>query len=266
MARLSDSVAPRGEDDLLLGRADQLGHLLARLLDRRLGLPAEGVVARRGVAEVLPQVGQHRLQHARVERRGGVVVHVDGQLQRHRSSGCEAALLYHVRQRMWTKQVHYKSRPPLFNASAQSGVQPRYCKLVGQPAPRPAGCRPRRPMMGPPITGSPPMTSVVGATTLSMTSVVGATKAHDIQAWCHPFQGPRLGHPMMGRPITGSPPGATNDAGHQSLGAVAAGVPGAGWSILEQAICAGLDLAAPKWSRKRPQWPGADAALTPPRR
>ena len=81
-ARLSDSVAPRGEDDLLVRRADQRGHLRARLLDRRLGLPAEGVVARRGVAEVLPQVGQHRLQHARIERGRGVVVHVDRELHR----------------------------------------------------------------------------------------------------------------------------------------------------------------------------------------
>ena len=74
-----------GEDDLLGLGADERRHLGARLLDRRLGLPAERMVARRGVPEVLPQVGQHRLQHARVERGGGVVIHVDGKAHSGRS-------------------------------------------------------------------------------------------------------------------------------------------------------------------------------------
>ncbi len=69
-----------GEDDFLRGRADQLGDALARLLHRLLGHPAELVVAAGGVAEVLGEVGQHLLHHARIGARGGVVVHVDGQL------------------------------------------------------------------------------------------------------------------------------------------------------------------------------------------
>jgi hypothetical protein len=69
-----------GEDDLLGGATDEAGDLFAGLLDTLLGFPAEGVVARGGVAEDAGEVGHHGFEHARVERRGGVIVHVDGQL------------------------------------------------------------------------------------------------------------------------------------------------------------------------------------------
>ena len=69
-----------GEDDLLGAGADQLGNLLARLFHRLLGHPAELVVAAGGIAEVLAEVRQHRFQHPRIHRRGGVVIHVDRQL------------------------------------------------------------------------------------------------------------------------------------------------------------------------------------------
>ena len=66
-----------GEDDVLRLGADQPGHLLAAGVDGLLGLPAEAVGAAGGVAEDVGEVRQHRLQHARIDRRGGVVVHVD---------------------------------------------------------------------------------------------------------------------------------------------------------------------------------------------
>ncbi len=69
-----------GEDDLLGGGADQFGDLLAGFLDGLFGFPAEGVVAAGGVAEDAGEVRHHGLEHARVERRGRVVVHVDRQL------------------------------------------------------------------------------------------------------------------------------------------------------------------------------------------
>ena len=80
MARLLRLGGAGGEDDLLGGGADELGDLLAGLLDGLLGLPAEGVVAAGGVAELGAEVGHHGFEDARVHRRGGVVVHVDGQV------------------------------------------------------------------------------------------------------------------------------------------------------------------------------------------
>jgi hypothetical protein len=69
-----------GEDDLLGGRTDELGHLLACRFHALLGLPAEAVVAAGRVAELAGEEGDHCLEHARVHCRGGVVVHVDRQL------------------------------------------------------------------------------------------------------------------------------------------------------------------------------------------
>ena len=75
-----------GEDDLLGGRADQLGDLFAGGFDALLGLPAKGVVAAGRVAKLRGEVGQHRLQHSRIELAGGVVVHVNRQLNSGRHS------------------------------------------------------------------------------------------------------------------------------------------------------------------------------------
>ena len=58
----------RGEHDLLAVAADQRGDLPARVLDRGLGGPAEDVVAAGGVAEVLREERQHRLDDARIDR------------------------------------------------------------------------------------------------------------------------------------------------------------------------------------------------------
>ncbi len=69
-----------GEDDLLGGGADQLGNLFAGLFHALLGLPSKGVVAAGSVAELHAEVGHHRFEHAGVQRRGGVVVHVDRQV------------------------------------------------------------------------------------------------------------------------------------------------------------------------------------------
>src|SRR6185436_4156027 len=71
------------EDDLLRVRADEIRNLLARLLDRLFRFPAERMVAAGGVAEVLREVRQHRLDDARVHRRRRVIVHVDRKFYRH---------------------------------------------------------------------------------------------------------------------------------------------------------------------------------------
>ena len=57
--------------------------MLTRDLDAVLGIPAEDVIATRGVAELLGEVRKHRLDSARVCPRGGGVVHVNRELQSH---------------------------------------------------------------------------------------------------------------------------------------------------------------------------------------
>ena len=70
----------RSKDDFLGGGADQFGHALTRLLHPFFRLPAKAVIAAGGIAELIREVRHHLFQHARVDRRGGVVVHVDRQL------------------------------------------------------------------------------------------------------------------------------------------------------------------------------------------
>jgi hypothetical protein len=72
-----------GEDDFLGRGPDQIGHLLARRFDRLFGVPAKGVIAARRIPEVLREEREHRLDDARINRRRGVIVHVDGKLHRY---------------------------------------------------------------------------------------------------------------------------------------------------------------------------------------
>ena len=65
-----------------LGRALISRAMRARaLIHRLLGLPAERMIAAGGVAELFGEIRQHFLEHARIHRRGGVVVHVNRQGQ-----------------------------------------------------------------------------------------------------------------------------------------------------------------------------------------
>ena len=70
----------RRPHEFLRVAVDERRDFRARFLDRRLGLPAERVRARRRVAEVLRQVRNHLLRDARIDRRGRRVVEVDGKL------------------------------------------------------------------------------------------------------------------------------------------------------------------------------------------
>ena len=67
----------RRPDDLARVGVDQRRDLLARLLDRCFRFPPPSVAARRRVAEVLAQPGNHRVDDARIDRRRRAVVHVD---------------------------------------------------------------------------------------------------------------------------------------------------------------------------------------------
>ena len=75
-----------GEDHFLGLRADQGGDLFAGGVNGFLGVPAELVVTRTGVAEDFREVGQHRFDHARVGAGRGGVVEVDREFQAHRWS------------------------------------------------------------------------------------------------------------------------------------------------------------------------------------
>ena len=66
-----------GEDDLLRLGVDQAGDPLAPRLGRLLRLPAVAVAPAGRVTEGLGEIGHHRLEHPRIERGRGVVVHVD---------------------------------------------------------------------------------------------------------------------------------------------------------------------------------------------
>ena len=61
------------EDDLARREAPMSAATCARArVDRLLRLPAVGVLPARGVAELLGEIRQHRLEHARIDGRGGV--------------------------------------------------------------------------------------------------------------------------------------------------------------------------------------------------
>src|SRR5581483_7933711 len=59
---------------------DEVGNSAATVLDRLICSPPKFVVTAGSIAKALCEKGQHLLQHARINWRGGMVVHVDGQL------------------------------------------------------------------------------------------------------------------------------------------------------------------------------------------
>ena len=89
---------PGGKDDLVGRCTDELSDAAATLLDRLIRRPPELVVTAGSIAKPVCEKGKHLLKHARMHWRGGMVVHVDGQLHSrfglssHRDA-IEAALL-----------------------------------------------------------------------------------------------------------------------------------------------------------------------------
>ena len=77
MARLLLSVAPLVKTISLASAPIAAAIDCACLVDGRAGVVAECVADAAGVAVLLGEVGQHRLDDARVDPRRGVVVHVD---------------------------------------------------------------------------------------------------------------------------------------------------------------------------------------------
>src|SRR5206468_7032067 len=73
---------PAREEELLGIAVDELGDLLAGVLDRFFGFPPELMVAAGGVTEFLDEVGEHRLKDSGVHRGCGVIVHENRELHR----------------------------------------------------------------------------------------------------------------------------------------------------------------------------------------
>ena len=70
----------RGKDDLLGGRADELGNLFARGFHGCFCFPPELVVTAGGIAEHVGEIRRHGLQHPWIKGCGGVIVHINWQL------------------------------------------------------------------------------------------------------------------------------------------------------------------------------------------
>ena len=67
-----------GKDDFSRRRcADQSRHLVAGGIYRGFSFPTESMVFARRVTEPLQKIGQHGIQHARVDRRSGIVVEIN---------------------------------------------------------------------------------------------------------------------------------------------------------------------------------------------
>ena len=69
---------PRRENNFARIRANQPGQLLRRLVDGLGRLPAEHMIRRMRIAERLRKPGLHGGQNIRVDRRGGLMIQVDG--------------------------------------------------------------------------------------------------------------------------------------------------------------------------------------------
>src|SRR5712692_2723112 len=72
-----------GKDDFFGRGVDQRSDLLPRSFNGFFAGPPEAVVAAGGIAEFFREVRQHRFDDARIHRRGGVIVHVNRQLDSH---------------------------------------------------------------------------------------------------------------------------------------------------------------------------------------
>jgi hypothetical protein len=105
---------------------EQIGDARARPLDRFARRLAEGV-GRGRVAEGLAEPGQHGLAHPRIERRGGVVVEIDG------------TALHDV-----DLTTDAPCRAPVFNAGVTRNARPDGSRAA-PPPPAPRGAEPRLP-------------------------------------------------------------------------------------------------------------------------
>jgi hypothetical protein len=74
---------PRRENNLHWLAPDEVADLLSRLLDGGFSRPPEDVSSRRGIAKVLPKIGEHCLHDFGVYRGRGMIIHVNRKLHIH---------------------------------------------------------------------------------------------------------------------------------------------------------------------------------------
>ena len=68
----------RSEDDFFGVSANEIGNMFSTLLDPFFGLPAVGMGSRVRIAVLVGHVWHHLIHNARVDRRGGLCIKVDG--------------------------------------------------------------------------------------------------------------------------------------------------------------------------------------------
>ncbi len=117
------------EHDLLGVGADEIRDLLARLVDGLLGRPSERMVPAGGVAEMLGEVGQHRVHDTRIHGRRRVIVEINRKFDGH---DCFSPIGHAWRPPMGSTRTHVGR--PLGPASSQVRMQhgrPRRCRPRG---------------------------------------------------------------------------------------------------------------------------------------
>ena len=72
-----------GPDDFAGVCTNQIGHLHTRLLNRLFSFPAPGVAAGCRVAKVLAQPWDHGIHNAWIDRSGGAVIEINGEMRGH---------------------------------------------------------------------------------------------------------------------------------------------------------------------------------------
>src|SRR5579862_2097617 len=101
-----------GENNFLGLGSDQRGDLFARATDGLFRLPTETMVTAGGVAELLGEIREHRIEHARIDARGRMIVHVYGFFQH-----CFRYLFSNLQVRSVTKSSINNSGPARYNIS-----------------------------------------------------------------------------------------------------------------------------------------------------
>src|SRR6266403_1650553 len=77
-----------GEDNFLRRSANQSGDLRACIYHGFFTGPTERVITAGSVAKFFGEIGQHRLQHARIDLSGGVIIEINWQLYGHILFSC----------------------------------------------------------------------------------------------------------------------------------------------------------------------------------